>query len=125
MHLSTFTPLLVVMGQSPRIAYPKPTTISAGGDVTATVSDPDVRYARRFSLDIAEDALAKLAPDVIPYIVERLAKQIAAEQRGTVEDTVHEYLRNQAWAEPIIRQAIKEAVREYIRGMFEVTRGLA
>lgn len=92
-------------------------------DITAEISTRGPEYARRFSLIVAEDALDRLAPAVIPHVVERLAGQIAAEQRGSVEATVHEFLRDRAWAEPIIRQAIKDAVREHIQSIFAVARG--
>lgn len=75
-------------------------------------------YARRFSLYVAEAELQRMAHDVLPYVVERLARQIAAEHRGDVVHVVHEYLRNREWAEPIIRDAIRETVREHIKGMF-------
>lgn len=108
---------------SERIDYPKrvPISISEGGDIEAHISGPDTVRARRFSLDMAEEALHKLAPQVIPHVVERLAGQIAHEQRRAVEDTVHAFLRDRAWAEPIIREAIKDAVREVIRDMLKNT----
>lgn len=72
-------------------------------------------------MTIAEEALQKLVPQVIPFVVARLAGQIAHEQRGAVEDAVHEYLRDRAWAEPIIREAIQASVREVIRDMLHNT----
>ena len=111
---------------SERIRVPRraPVVTVADGELTATVSGPMADDARRFSMTVAEAALQRMGPVAIEFVTERLAGQIAHEQRAAVEETVHTYLRDRAWAEPIIRQAIQETVRDYVRGMFEVVKNL-
>lgn len=91
-------------------------------DVDASCSPPDIRGARRFSMTVINEALQRIGPQVIPHVVERLAGQIAHEQRGAVEDAVHTYLRDRTWAEPIIKDALREAVHCYVFSMFREDR---
>ena len=86
-------------------------------DVLAAVSADGPRMARWFSLTVAEDALQRMGPAAIEYVTERLAKEIAHEHHDSVEATVQSFLRDRAWAEPIIRQAIQQAVHQVIADM--------
>lgn len=90
------------------------------GDLTAE-SKP-LPCGRRFSVTVAEEALERMGPAAVEFIGERLATEIVYEQRHAIEATVHGFLRDRTWAEPIIHNAIKEAVREHIEGMFRGAR---
>lgn len=93
---------------------PKPEPVLGMDDSISEVG-PSVRAARKFSVTVAEEALQRMAPRAIEIVTEALAQRIAHEQYGAIADTVAAFLRDRAWAEPIIRQAIQEAVREYVR----------
>jgi len=113
-HLDLSPRIDYVPPAAPRVPLKSPTFAADDVQASATMTP---RYARRFSLDVAEDALAKLAPAVLPWVVERLAGQIAQRHQGDVEIAVNEYLRNREWAEPVIREAIRDAVQVVVRDM--------
>jgi len=94
----------------------------AADDIQASVSGPDLRYARRFSLDVAEEALERLAPMVVQHIAERLGEHVVHHHEPMIEQAVLAYLQDRAWAEPIIRQAIQDSVRTIITEIFTARR---
>lgn len=96
-----------------RTTLPPRHGISAS-DVAAEAFRDTTRYARRFSLDIAEDALAQMGPMAVEHIAKQLAENVVHRHQGDIENAVHSYLTDRAWAEPIIRDAIYRAVREFV-----------
>ncbi len=105
---------------SERVRYPIRQFASVA-DFDASVSPtPNLRYARRFSMDVAEDALRDMAPAVAEFVARKLGDRIEYEQRDSVQRVVDSYLSDRAWAEPIIRAAIQVAVLEVIRDMLTV-----
>lgn len=105
---------------SERIAFPKsaPITLAEGADAEANIT-PTVSYASRVTLDVAEEALRKLTPEVVPHIVAKLSERIAWEERGAVADAVHTYLLDGEWAEAAIKEAIHDIVREWFLGILK------
>lgn len=102
------------MSERVRVPVKASPVVVAEGDVAAAVG-PAARDARRFSISVAEEALQRMAPVAIEYITRELASQIRHEQYGAVADAVGSFLHDRAWAEPIIREAIRDAVRGYVR----------
>jgi len=93
------------------------------GELTADISGSlDPFPARRFSVTVAEEALQRMVPEAVRYVAEQLAEQVVYEQHGAVQTAVHSYLTDRAWAEPIIRDAIRQAVREYVLDMLKTER---
>lgn len=105
------------MSEQERLRVPIPVRVSfEPGDIAASV--PSVRCARRFTLDVAEDALEKLGPMAIQHFTERLAEQVVYENAPLVREVMLEYLRKREWAEPLIRELLREAIHDYVGGIF-------
>lgn len=92
--------------------------VAADDVIASSYSDPS-RYASRFSLTVADEALAQMGPEVVRFVAQRMADQIQHEHYDTVQRLVHEFLMDRQWAEPVIKEAISHAVRDFIRDMFE------
>ena len=101
-----------------RVPMPARHPIFRPGDVAAS-STPTPSCGRRFTLDVAEEALERMAPAAIEFVTQRLAESVVGRQRADMERVVSSYLRDRAWAEPIIREAIREEVHRVVRGIFE------
>ena len=102
-----------------RVPMPRKLSVITQDDVhipSATPSDIGVRY----SMDFAEDAHARLGQEAILYAVERLSQEIVHDNMHQIRRTVESYLRDREWAEPIIREAIREAVHDHISGIFSI-----
>ena len=106
-------------GEPMRERVPLAAGVSALGtdDVAASINGPNMRYARRFSLDVAEEALRDLGRKAIPMVAGRLAEQIAHEHHAEIQHVVHSYILDRAWAEPLIREEIRRTVRAVITEM--------
>lgn len=72
---------------------------------------------------VAEDALRKMGPMAVSHFVEQLAQKVVHEHQDEIREALLSYLRDRAWAEPIVRQAILAAVREHVAGMFTLADG--
>lgn len=92
-------------------------------DIAASVTALDTRYARRFSMDVAEEVLAKMGADVIPHVAQCLGEQVVREHQQQITAVVDSYLMERKWAEPIIRKAIEDSVRRFIFDMLAASPG--
>lgn len=99
------------------LSSPSPSWI-AEDDVAASVArTPDVRYARRFSMDVAEEVLAKMGPAVVQHVAQQLGERVVWNHQAAIESAVFAYLTDRTWAEPIIRKAIEDSVRRFVFDM--------
>ena len=98
---------------------PRGPLFEAGSVSASSVRLPS--YGRRFTLDVAEEALERMAPAAIEHFTTRLAESVVGRQRGEIEAVVTSYLRDRAWAEPIMREAIRETVHAVVIGFFETS----
>lgn len=101
---------------------PKREAFLAADDVSASaVCTPT---AVRFSLDVAEEMLAKIGPLAVEHFAERLATTIVYENQALVREAMLSYLRDRAWAEPLVKQYLREAIRDHVAAMmssFEIS----
>jgi len=105
-----------------RVVLPAPpASFIADDDVAASVTATP-RYARRFSMDVAEEALAQMGPRAIGFVAQRLAENVVYRHQDAIERAVYSYLNNPAWAEPVIRDAIYRAVAQFARELFDDTK---
>jgi hypothetical protein len=74
----------------------------------------------RFSMDVAEDALARMGREAIPHIALDIAKRVVYDNQDLIRSVITDYLRNREWCEPIIEDEIRKTVRAHVRGMFEL-----
>ena len=100
-------------------ALPIRRTFIAADDVAVSSLWPTANYARRFTLDVAEEALARMAPAAIEHLTLQLAERIVYENQSAIEMAVSDLLTDRTWAEPIIRQALREAVHKHVADMFD------
>ena len=106
------------MHNEPRVPMkPKPASMIAEDDVAASVTTLSGRVGRRFSLDIDEEVLAKMGAMATEHIAGELGKQVAYRHQHLIEAAVSSYLTDRAWAEPIIRAAIRESVNRIVFDM--------
>lgn len=85
-------------------------------DIAASISaSPNTKMGRRFSIDVAEEAFAKGAGAMIEGIAHRLAERAVYENRAEIERVIGSYIHDREWAEPILREAIREAMQGYVR----------
>jgi hypothetical protein len=96
-----------------RVPLPSPPIFIQDDDVAASVCTTP-RYARRFSLDIAEEALAKMGPAVVQHVAQQLGERVVWDHQQDIERVVFSYLTDRTWAEPIIRKAVEDSVRRFI-----------
>ena len=94
----------------------------------AFMDDSDIathvpKVGHRISIDIAEDVSPRMGKQAIAYAIERLSNEVVYRERPAIRSAVESFLHDRAWAEPIIRQAIQEAVRGIIRDMLEPQEG--
>jgi len=73
---------------------------------------------RRFSIDVAESMLRELSPEAVRHIARKLAESVAHEHEGEIRAAIFAFLHDRKWAEPIIREAIREAVHQVVTSMF-------
>jgi hypothetical protein len=88
-------------------------------DLEANSSGPTMRTGYRFSLDVAEDALRAAGPRAVDEAIRKLAEHIAFSKRGDIEATVASYVTDRKWVEPLIKEALREAVHAFVFGMFD------
>lgn len=89
----------------------------ADDEIAATITKQP-NYARRFSMDVSEEALAQMGQRVIPVVAEDIAKRAVWNHQADIERAVYSYINNPEWAEPIIRAAIFAAVLQFVRETF-------
>lgn len=100
-----------------RVPLPGRPPFIAEDECLASVSADRTRYARRFSLDIAEEALAKMGPAVVEHVAMQLGEITVRRHQHEIENAVFAYLTDRKWAEPIIRKAIEDSVRRFVFDM--------
>lgn len=72
---------------------------------------------QRFTMDVSEERLARMGREGIAHAVETLSRTVVYENEPAIRRAIESYLTDRKWAEPIIRQAIRDAVREFVFGM--------
>lgn len=97
---------------------PKFATWLSPDDVAASIVPDPPRCGKRFSLDVAEEALAQMSGAMVEHVAKRLAEAVVLRHELEIRDAILSYLRDRAWAEPIVKQAIRDAVRLWIRDAF-------
>ena len=102
-----------------RVPLPSRAEWITADDMAVHATMDSTRYARRFSLDIAEDALREIGPATVRHIAQKLAESVVHRHQSEIENAVHSYLRDRAWAEPIIRKAIEDSVQRFVSDMLE------
>ena len=95
----------------------RPAVISADDVAMPTPEHMPGGVGVRYSMDFAEDAHAKLGQEAIVIAIERLSGTIVYENEPAIRRAVEHFLHDRGWAEPIIREAIRETVREFILDM--------
>lgn len=83
-------------------------------DLATRVTGPDARMGIRFTMDVAAEALAKAGPHIVERVAQLLGERVARECQADIERAVHTYLNDGRWAEPIVRDAIREAVHQWV-----------
>ena len=102
----------------PRV--PMPSRASFLTDEDVAVSASNLKVGVRYTMDFDEHAHSKLGKEAVVFAVERLAQEIAYDNTWAIRRTVESYLHDREWAEPIIRKALREAVREHVGKMFDI-----
>lgn len=106
------------MNEPPIVPMPSRPASFVADDVAASVTTDRTRYARRFSMDVAEDALRQMGPMALNHITKELAESVVRRHSADIERVVYSYINDRAWAEPIIRDAIYRAVAQFARELF-------
>ena len=96
---------------------------SAGGwrgndDVRVSSAPDGPLVGRRFAMDVSEAMLAQIGARGLEQAVDQLGRAIAYEHRDDIQRTVQSYLMDRAWAQPIIEEELRRAVREFVRELF-------
>lgn len=102
---------------SDRVPMPRPVEFMAG-DFAANISSAVPDFARRFSMTVAEEAIRKMGPMAVSHFTEKLAYQVVRENEGLIREAMLSYMRDRSWAEPLVREFLREAVREYVASIF-------
>lgn len=90
----------------------KPPEMFGEFDVAAAMT-PTTRYARRFTMDVSEDALANMGRQAMPHIALQIAERAVHEHAPLIQNTVSDYLADRAWAAPIIEDELRKTVRRF------------
>lgn len=102
------------MDERPRVPMPNRQGASWVGenDIAASVAKmPD--YGRHFSMDVAEELLARMGRELLPHVAQKLAERVVHEHTPAIQNTVLDYLNDRAWAAPIIEDEIRKAVQRF------------
>lgn len=100
-----------------RVPLRSPPSFIQADDVAASITSDRTRYAKRFSLDVAEEALKKMGPYVVEHVAQQLGESVVRRYQPAIESAVFAYLTDRTWAEPIIRKAIEDSTRRFIFDM--------
>lgn len=110
------------MSEPLRVAMPRRHSFLGPDDIAASISSPSsLQYGRRFSLDIAEEAFAEMSGAMVQMIAEDLAKTVVSHNAEEIRRAIRSYLTDKAWCEPILKEAIRDSVREWINRQMNST----
>lgn len=93
-----------------------------GNDDIAAHITRSPKYARRFSMDIAEDALAQMGQSAIPVVAEELAKRIVHERYAELDAAILAFLRDESITRPIMLEEFRKAAKHFFEEHFEAWR---
>lgn len=96
---------------------PKPPSL-VQDDLAAMISP--IPMGRRFTLDIAEEATARLGREGVRYAFEDLCKKIARQHQPDIEREIRAYLsapENREWFKEVIVSATFTVIREFMSYM--------
>ena len=105
-----------------RVPMPSRASFIGPDDIAASIATDAPRAGRRFSLVVAEEALAKMGGAAVEHVALRLAQETVDRHQDEIRRVVRSYLNDREWAEPIIRAAISASVREWVFGAMETSR---
>lgn len=101
-----------------KVPMPQRPSFVRDDDVSVSVQP---RQGVRFNFDIDAGVLSKIGAEAVAHATDEMGRTIAYRHQHEVAEAVAKLLRDEEWARPIIRDAIRSAVREQIRGMFAST----
>lgn len=111
------------MIELPRVPMPPNVgAFIADADLALTAEGSSVRMGRRISMDIADEVWVKAGRAAIAHAVERLANDVVHRHGPEIHAAVHSFILDRSWAEPIIREAIRESVHAVILDMLGNTK---
>lgn len=101
-----------------RVPLPSRPSMLAEDDVAASITKMP-KFARRFSLDVAEDALAQMGREMLPHIALRIAERAVhhPEQQAKIVNAVATYLDDPSWVAPIIEDELRKTIRRFAYDM--------
>jgi|GEM_PF-6928020 len=98
-----------------RVPMRSPASFVGPNEIAASLmAKPDMKMGRRFSIDVAEEAFAKMSGALIEHIASDLAKQAVWRNENEIRSAIASYIHDRQWAEPVVREAFKESVKEFI-----------
>jgi hypothetical protein len=104
--------------EPPRVPMPAGPASFVADDIAMHAAAMTGRLGRRFSMDVAEEALRDMGPMALTHVVKSLAEIVVQRHSHDIERVVHSYIDDRKWAEPIIRDAIYRAVQQFVRETF-------
>lgn len=80
-------------------------------------------YARRFSMDVSEDTLAKIGSEAVPFFAAEIAKRIAYQHQDKIASAVNSFLMDaqyRPWVQIIIEDEVRKAVKEQAKELINM-----
>lgn len=109
--------------EPPRVHMPPKAPSFAEGSVRVSAAPPDPRqYARRFYLDISEEALSKVGKMALEAAIVDLSHSVVRRYQLEIEQAVFATITdrmNREWVEPILKEITVEV---FLRFLAEITR---
>lgn len=103
------------MAERLRVPMRQTAKMFAPEDVAACI-ERGPSFATRFSLDVAEEALAQMGREAMPFIVEKLAEGTIHREGHVIEAAVRDQLYNKReWLEKIIEDETRKVVQSFMR----------
>uniref|UniRef100_A0A6M3K934 Uncharacterized protein n=1 Tax=viral metagenome TaxID=1070528 RepID=A0A6M3K934_9ZZZZ len=66
---------------------------------------------------VADEAIQRATREAVPYLVERLARDLVQCNEMEVRAAVDHYLKDRSWVEPIVKEETRKVTREIVREM--------
>lgn len=101
-----------------RVPMRPPASFIGPDDIAASLR-PSANVGRRFSIDVAEVAFAKMSGAMVEHIATDLAKQAVWRNENEIRAAIFSYIHDRKWAEPVMRQAFKDSVKEWVEGFMK------
>lgn len=101
---------------------PKGASFIRPDDIAASLmAAPNLRHARRFSIDVAEEAFANLGGVMVEWVGKELAQQIVWREKATIRREVDRLIMDRTFMEPILKECIRAGVKDWIATMMQHT----